>query len=137
MFCIEDWVYFWRKAGKAVKKSWKTGKAKKVLRKTGKNICVGNRKMPFLSHGNPEKLENMAETGKYNLKFAVMDVSHVFCIHEPEKPFWKLRKAGKAQKDSEKLRKLENQKKDHGKLEKAYLFCGKPETDPLFLALSL
>ena len=66
----EDWVYFWRKAGKGFKKSLKTGKAKKVLRKTGKNVCVGNRKMPFLSRGNPEKLENMAETGKYNLKFA-------------------------------------------------------------------
>ncbi len=26
--------------------------------------------MPFLSHGNAEKLENMAETGKHNLKFA-------------------------------------------------------------------
>ena len=63
-------VYIWRKVGKAVKKSQKTGKAKKVLRKTGKNICVGNWKMPFLSHGNSEKLENMVETGKYDLQLA-------------------------------------------------------------------
>ncbi len=41
--------------------------------------------------------------------------------------FWKLRKAGKAQKDNEKLRKPKNQKKSHGKTEKAYFFCGKPE----------
>ncbi len=26
--------------------------------------------MTFLSHGNPEKLENMAETGKHNSRFA-------------------------------------------------------------------
>ncbi len=55
---------------KSLKKIMETGKAKKVLRKTGKNICAGNRKMPFLSHGKPEKFENMAETGKHNLKFA-------------------------------------------------------------------
>ena len=57
-----------RKGLKKVTENWK--KNKKVLRKTGKNICVGNRKMPFLSHRNPEKLENMTETRKHNLKFA-------------------------------------------------------------------
>ncbi len=35
----EDWIYFWRKAGKALKKSWKTGK------NTG-NVA-GNRKTLF------------------------------------------------------------------------------------------
>ncbi len=33
--------------------------------KPEKKICAGNRKMPFLSHRNPEKVENMAETGKH------------------------------------------------------------------------
>ena len=40
---------------KGLKKSWKTGKTKKVLQKTGKNICARFWKMSFLSHGNPGK----------------------------------------------------------------------------------
>ena len=58
-------------------------------------------------------------------------------MRKPEKSFWRLRKAGKAQKDNEKLRKPENQKKSHGKPEKACFYCGKPETDPLFPALNI
>ena len=49
--------------GKKVLRKTGTGKN----RKTGKNICAGNQKMPFLSHGNPE---NMVETGKHSPKFA-------------------------------------------------------------------
>ncbi len=71
-------------------------------------VKTQKKKKKFLSHGNPEKLENMAE-----------------------KSFWKLRKAEKAQKDNEELRKPEDQKKSHGKLEKLGISCGKPETDPL------
>ena len=55
---------------KDLKKSRKTGKAKKLLLKAGKNICARNRKMPFLCRGNREKWEDMVETGKHNLKFA-------------------------------------------------------------------
>ncbi len=51
---------------KGIKKVMEIGKTKKVLRQTGKNICAGNRKMTLFSHGNPYKLENMAETGKHN-----------------------------------------------------------------------
>ncbi len=75
--------------------------------------------MPFLSHGNPEKLENMAETGKHNLKF--VETGKVF-----------LEAA-----ESRKSPKPENQKKSHGKPEKVGIACGKPETDPLFPALIL
>ena len=52
-------------------------------------------------------------------------------LWKPEKSFWKLQKAGKAQKDNEKWWKPENQKKSHGKLEKVGISCGNPETDPL------
>ncbi len=95
---FEDWVYFWQKAGKALKKSRKTGKARKVLRKTGKkHMC---RKMPFLSRGNPEKLENMAETGKYNLKFAdtgkvLLEVAESW---KSPKRQWKVVETGKSAK---------------------------------------
>ena len=56
-----------RKGHKKVTENWKTIK---VLWKTGKNICAGNQKMTLLSHRNLEKLQNQAETGKHNLKFA-------------------------------------------------------------------
>ena len=50
----EDRVYFWRKAGKALKKS----------RKTGKNTenVAGNRKTPMWSHGKLKK--NLRKAGK-------------------------------------------------------------------------
>ncbi len=66
----ECWVYFWRKAGKAIKKSWKTGKSQKGPAENWKKHLCRKAEMQFLSHGNPEKLENMAETGKQNLKFS-------------------------------------------------------------------
>ena len=52
-------------------------------------------------------------------------------MRKPEKSFWKLQKAGKAEKDNEKLCQLGNQKKGHGKLEKVGISCGNKETDPL------
>ncbi len=42
--------YFWRKAGKALKKSQKTGNAAEICGKPETNL-PGNRKMPCFSHG--------------------------------------------------------------------------------------
>ena len=53
-FFTEDRVYFWWKAGKALKKSWKTGK-------NTENV-VGNRKMQFWSSGKLKK--NLRKAGK-------------------------------------------------------------------------
>ncbi len=52
--CKEDRVYFWRKAGKALKKSEKTGK-------NTENVA-GNQKTPFWSHGKMKK--NLRKAGK-------------------------------------------------------------------------
>ncbi len=48
----EDRVYFWRKAGKALKK---------IQKKNTENVA-GNRKMPFWSHGKLKK--NLQKAGK-------------------------------------------------------------------------
>ncbi len=108
---------------KGLKKSWKTGRTKKVLRKTGRNICAGNQKMPFLSRGHPEKLENMAETGKHNLKFA-----------ETAKVFLEAAESRKSPKRQRRVAETWKSEKSHGKPEKVGISWGKPETDPLFPA---
>ena len=80
---------------KSTKKWRKTGKWGKILRKTGKEKCVGNFKMTFLSHGKPDNLKIFAKT---------------------ESTFEKLRKAEKYPKDKEKWWKARKQEK---KLQKA------------------
>ncbi len=55
---------------KSTKKWRKTGKWEKILRKTGKEKCAGNRKMKFLSHGKPENLKISAENGELIFKTA-------------------------------------------------------------------
>ncbi len=49
-----DQVYFWRKAGKALKRFWKTGKNTENM--------AGNRKTPFWSHGKVKI--NLRKAGK-------------------------------------------------------------------------
>ncbi len=62
IFLAESW--------KSLKTVTENQKSQKGSAENRKNICAGNQKMPFLSQGNPEKLENMVETGKYDLQFA-------------------------------------------------------------------
>ncbi len=55
---------------KGTKKVPENRKSRRKSAENRKNDVAGNRKMPYLSHGKPEKMENMAETGKHNIKFA-------------------------------------------------------------------
>ena len=80
---------FGRKPERPYKSHGKPEKPKKFCGKPEKT-CARNRKMPFLCHGNPEKWENMVETGKHNLKFA--ETGKVFLeaaesLKKPKKTF--------------------------------------------------
>ena len=55
---------------KSTKKVLENQKKPRKSAENRKNDVAGNRKMPLLSHGKPEKLENMAETGKHYSKVA-------------------------------------------------------------------
>ncbi len=97
------------KAEKHKKKWRKTGKWEKILRKTGKKKCAGNRKMTFLSHGKLENLKIFAKNGK--LFFKPAETGKHFCKAaenwKTPKRQWKVaesRKTGK--KATEKLKIL-------------------------------
>ena len=53
-------VYFWRKAGKALKTSRKTGKNTENL--------AGNREMPFWSHGKLKKISGKPEKAYFSCR---------------------------------------------------------------------
>ncbi len=60
---------------KGLKKVREKRKDQKFLQKTGKNMCAGIRKIPFLSHGNPKKVEQLEKNASmrhFTIKFPLV-----------------------------------------------------------------
>ena len=67
---VREGVIFMADRRKSPKKVAENRKKGKNSAENRKKKCVGNRKMTFLSHGKPEKLNISAEKGKLFLKTA-------------------------------------------------------------------
>ena len=89
-----------------------------------KNLCWKPENAIFKSQKRWKNWQNLAETGKHNLRFA-----------ETGKVLLEAAESWKSLKKQWKVAETVKWEKSHGKPEKVDISCGNPETDPLLPAL--